>query len=238
LLVAGFPAGSFGTNCYVVAPAAGEQCVVIDPGQDAYDGVEEILTEHRLTPVAVLLTHGHIDHVWSVVPVCDAHDVPAYIHPEDRFMLADPGRSFGRPGESMFGGVTFAEPTDVIELADEQTISLAGLDFVVNTTPGHTPGSITFALPEAVFFSGDLIFAGSVGRTDFPGGSYDELMESIVRVVLPLDDELPILSGHGPATTVGQERATNPFVAEAIARGRGETPSPLWTPSAGPARGL
>ena len=92
MLVAGFPAGAFAANCYIVATAPGEQCVIIDPGQDAMPGIEEILAEHRLRPAAVLLTHGHIDHVWSVAPVCDAQGIPAYIHPADRALLSDPAR--------------------------------------------------------------------------------------------------------------------------------------------------
>lgn len=219
MLVEGFPAGSFGTNCYVVAPGPGEQCVVIDPGQDAAQGVEDLLREHRLAPVAVLLTHGHIDHVWSVVPVCGAHDVPAYVHPADRYMLSDPGRSFGLPpGQPVFGGLTFAEPSDVVELTGSDAITLAGLDFQVEHAPGHTEGSLTFRLGDAAFFSGDLVFAGSIGRTDLPGGDYETILDSLARVVLPLPDELPILSGHGPATTVGAERAANPYLAEAAAR--------------------
>jgi glyoxylase-like metal-dependent hydrolase (beta-lactamase superfamily II) len=219
MLVEGFPAGSFGTNCYVVAPAPGEQCVVIDPGQDATQGVEDVLREHRLRPVAVLLTHGHIDHMWSVVPVCGAHDIPAYVHPADRYMLADPGRGLGLPpGSPLFGGLTFAEPSDVVELTGSDAVTLAGLDFTVDHAPGHTGGSVTFRLGDAVFFSGDLVFAGSIGRTDLPGGDYETMLDSLARVVLPLPDELPILSGHGPATTVGAERAGNAYLAEAAAR--------------------
>ena len=233
MLVAGFPAGSFGTNCYVVAPAAGEQCVVIDPGQDAVDGIEEILTEHRLQPVAVLLTHGHVDHVWSVVPVCGAHEIPAYIHGADRAMMADPAAAFGQPGEPMFGRITFGEPSDVIELTGTTDIPLAGLEFRVDHTPGHTKGSMTFRLGAEVFFSGDLLFAGSIGRTDLPGGDFEEILDSLARVVLPLPDELPVLSGHGPATTVGAERAANPYLQEAIARAGGAPPAQLWTPSRG-----
>ena len=215
MLVAGFPAGSWGTNCYVVAPAAGEQCVVIDPGQDAVKGVDDIVREHRLQPVAVLLTHGHIDHIWSVVPVCGARDVPAYIHPADRYMLSDPGRSLGMPEGVAPFGLEWSEPADVVELAETTTVSLAGLDFTVDLAPGHTEGSITFRLPE-VFFSGDLVFAGSIGRTDLPGGNYESMLESLRRVVLPLPDDLPILSGHGPETTVGRERATNPVLRELV----------------------
>lgn len=215
MLIAGFPAGSWGTNCYVVAPAAGEQCVVIDPGQDAARGIDDLVREHRLMPVAVLLTHGHIDHVFSVVPVCGAHDVPAYIHPDDRYMLSDPGRALGAPPGTNVFGLEWAEPSDVVELTGEDRITLAGLDFDVRHAPGHTEGSVTFRADEA-FFSGDLVFAGSVGRVDLPGGSWEAMLESLRRVVLPLPDDLPILSGHGPATTVGRERATNPYLREAV----------------------
>src|SRR5260221_11111299 len=111
VLVAGFPAGSLGTNCYVVASAAGEQCVIVDPGEDAAAGVAEIVRENRLQPVAVLLTHGHLDHTMSVVPVCGDYGVPAYIHPEDRGMLADPAGSLGlAPGSAVFGQGAFHRP--------------------------------------------------------------------------------------------------------------------------------
>jgi glyoxylase-like metal-dependent hydrolase (beta-lactamase superfamily II) len=225
MLVAGFPAGSWGTNCYVVAPAAGEECVVVDPGQDAVAGIEEILREHRLKPVAVLLTHGHLDHCWSVAPVCGARDIPAYVHPDDRYMLADPARGFGLPAGQPVFGLTFSEPADVLPLADGMTVPLAGLDFEVRHAPGHTQGSVTFRLGDEVFFSGDVVFAGSIGRTDLPGGSYEAMLDSLARVVLPLPDPLPILSGHGPATTVGAERAANPYLAEAAARA-GLAPAP------------
>lgn len=217
MLVRGFPAGSWQTNCYVVAPGPGEQCVIVDPGQDAVRGIDDIVAEHRLEPVAVLLTHGHIDHIWSVAPVCGARDVPAYVHPADRYMLTDPGRAIGMPGNPF--GIEFTEPSDVIELTGQDDVTLAGMEFRVDSTPGHTPGSVTFRLGDAVFFSGDLIFQGTIGRTDFPGGSYDAILDSLARVVLPLPDELPILSGHGAPTTVGDERATNPFLREAAERG-------------------
>ncbi len=216
MLVAGFPAGSFATNCYVVAPAAGEECVVVDPGQDAERGIEQIVAEHRLKPVAVLLTHGHIDHMWSVLPVCGARGIPAYVHPADRPMLADPGIGLSPPTRSMIAGLRFAEPDDVRELAGSDDVSLAGLDFAVDHVPGHTKGSVTFRLGDAVFFSGDLLFRGGIGRTDLPGGDYDEMMASLTRVVLPLPDHLKVLSGHGRETTIGEERRTNPFLREAV----------------------
>ncbi|TNY35355.1 MBL fold metallo-hydrolase [Thermomonospora catenispora] len=231
MLVAGFPAGSFAANCYIVAPAAGEECVIIDPGQDAEEGIEEIVREHRLKPVAVIATHGHIDHVWSVAPVCGARDVPAYIHPADRDLLTDPakGLSLG-VGQQLFGGLRLSEPDDVRELADGMVLELAGLRFTVDHAPGHTPGSVTFRTPESgdqpqVMFSGDLLFAGSIGRTDLPGGSYEEILKSLARVCLPLPDETIVLPGHGQQTTIGRERATNPFLAD-------------LAPEQGPSRGL
>jgi hydroxyacylglutathione hydrolase len=218
LLVTGFPAEAFGTNCYVVAAGPGEQCLVVDPGIGVLDRLDEVLAEHRLHPAAVLLTHGHLDHTFSVVPVCDARDVPAYIHPLDRGQLADPWSGIGlRRGDPIFGvsGLTFAEPADVRELADGAVLSLAGLELTVRHAPGHTPGSVAFSLagPEApLFFSGDLLFAGSIGRVDLPGGSEEQMMRSLARVVLPLPDPTEVLAGHGPATTIGQERAANPYL--------------------------
>ena len=218
MLVRGFPAGSWQTNCYVVAPGPRQECVIVDPGQDSVRGIDQIVAEYGLKPVAVLLTHGHIDHIWSVAPVCGARDIPAYIHPDDRALLSDPMRGISAQSAPMIQGLEFTEPSDVVELTGTDDVSLAGMDFRVDVTPGHTPGSVTFRLGDVVFFSGDLIFQGAIGRTDLPGGSYDAILDSLARVVLPLPDELPILSGHGEATTVGDERARNPYLREAAAR--------------------
>jgi len=259
VLVAGFPAGAFAANCYIVASAPGTECVIIDPGQDAEAGINELLAEHRLKPAAVLLTHGHIDHVWSVAPVCGARGIPAYIHPDDRALLSDPAKGFPLgTGQQLFGGLEFTEPDDVKELADGMTLSLVGLEIIVNHAPGHTEGSVTFRLPldppvtppppsgtrittqgkskittaetadpasPGVLFSGDLLFAGSIGRTDLPGGDYPTILRSLARVCLTLPDETVVLSGHGPQTSIGAERRTNPFLADLV-------------PEAGPSRGL
>ncbi|MEV8018585.1 MBL fold metallo-hydrolase [Streptomyces sp. NPDC086554] len=231
MLIAGFPAGAWGTNCYLVAPAAGEECVIIDPGHQAAQGVEDALKKHRLKPVAVILTHGHIDHVASVVPVCGANDVPAWIHPDDRYMLSDPEKAIGRAfGAQLMGELTVGEPADLRELSDGAQLKLAGLDFSVAHAPGHTKGSVTFQLPESaegpsVFFSGDLLFAGSIGRTDLPGGSHTEILESLARVCLPLDDSTVVLPGHNEHTTIGRERATNPYLRQ-VAAGLGADAAP------------
>jgi hydroxyacylglutathione hydrolase len=215
VLVTGFPAGAFAANCYVVAPAPGEECVIIDPGQDAERGIEELLARYRLKPVAVLLTHGHIDHVWSVGPVCGAKGIPAWIHPADRGLLADPASGLAlNVGQQLFGGITFTEPDDVRELTDGAALELAGVQLTVGHVPGHTPGSVTFrggADDLDALFSGDLLFAGSIGRTDLPGGDHAAMLKSLART-LTLPDETVVLPGHGPQTTVGAERRTNPFL--------------------------
>jgi hydroxyacylglutathione hydrolase len=218
VLVAGFPAGSFQTNCYVVAPGPGEACVVVDPGQDAVEPLEALLAEHRLTPVAVLLTHGHFDHTFSVAPVCDGHDVPAYIHPGDRALLADPMKGLSREAAAFFGGrLELREPRSVEELADGRDLALAGLALRVGHTPGHTPGSVVFTTETEegveVVLAGDTLFAGSIGRTDLPGGDFGQMQESL-RTFLLRDDSAVVLPGHGPTTTVGRERASNPYLQD------------------------
>jgi glyoxylase-like metal-dependent hydrolase (beta-lactamase superfamily II) len=218
VLIAGFPSAVTDTNCWVVATGAGEQSVVIDPGIGIMGQLDEVIAERRLHPIAVLLTHGHFDHTFSVLPVCQARDVPAYIHPADRGQLADPWSGVGIPkGTPLFGSLTFAEPDDVRELAPRDKISLAGLDFAVTHAPGHSAGSVVFGLAgtdEPVVFSGDVLFAGSIGRTDLPGGSMAQMEDSLRNVMLPMDDTTVVHPGHGPSTTIARERATNPFLAE------------------------
>jgi hydroxyacylglutathione hydrolase len=226
MLVTGFPAGSFQTNCWLVAAAAGSEALVVDPGQDARDGIAELCRRHRLKPVAALLTHGHLDHVWTVAPLAGAHGIPAFVHPADRHLLTDPLAGFGPEARAAFGGLALQEPDDVRELADGQAVELAGLRLVVDHTPGHTPGHVTFRSAAegdqpGHLLAGDLVFAGSIGRTDLPGGSTEQMLASLASRFLPLDDETVVLPGHGPTTTVGRERATNPFLAglDPVSRG-------------------
>ncbi|MEO9325154.1 MBL fold metallo-hydrolase [Nocardioides sp. C4-1] len=228
MLIAAFPAGPWGTNCYVAATGAGSECVVIDPGKDAADGVAQVVREHRLKPVAVLITHGHVDHMWCVAPVAGTYDATAWIHPRDRHLLADPMQGMSRETTQMLlgGKHEFAEPDDVRELTDLQALELAGLTFVVDHTPGHTEGSVTFRTPygesngladvSELLFSGDLLFAGSIGRTDLPGGDHPTMLRSLRDKVLPLADDIVVLPGHGEQTSIGRERATNPFLRDLI----------------------
>jgi glyoxylase-like metal-dependent hydrolase (beta-lactamase superfamily II) len=207
--------------------------VVVDPGKDAASGVADVVREHRLKPTAVLVSHGHIDHMWCVAPVAGTYDATAYIHPRDRHLLSDPmaGMSTETAGMLLGGKYEFAEPDRVAELADLQTLTLAGLDFVVDHTPGHTEGSVTFRTPygeaddsdvSQLMFSGDLLFAGSIGRTDLPGGDHPSMLRSLRDKVLPLRDDVVVLPGHGEQTSIGRERATNPFLID-VASTRSET---------------
>jgi glyoxylase-like metal-dependent hydrolase (beta-lactamase superfamily II) len=234
VLVRGFPAAAFDTNCWVVAPAAGEECVVIDPGIGVEAELDGVLREHNLRPVAVLLTHGHLDHTFSVTPVCGAKGIPAWIHPGDRELLADPMKGLSPESRTMFGGrLEWTEPDDVALLDPEAPLELAGLRFAVDFAPGHTPGSVVFRTPGAdvagepappVMFSGDVLFQGSIGRTDLPGGSWAQMQDSLSRVVLTAPDDTVVYCGHGPSTTIGRERVANPFLQD--------------LPVAPPARGL
>ena len=237
MLVLTVPAAAFGTNCYVLAPAAGEECLVVDPGVGVVDSA---LRDHRVRPAAVLLTHGHLDHVYSVTPVCGSRGVPAYVHGEDRYRLADP-LSLLDPMvvamlEQQFGTkASWTAPDDIKPLFDGAELPLAGLTVRVDHAPGHTEGSVLFRLPgdgsssAETCLSGDVLFAGSIGRTDLPGGDYGAMLRSLATRILPLPDDTVVLPGHGPATTIGAERSTNPFLRglptrdhEQSARGHGD----------------
>jgi glyoxylase-like metal-dependent hydrolase (beta-lactamase superfamily II) len=231
VLIRSFPAGAFGTNCYAVATGAGssalrQECVVVDPGMDAVEPLARMLADNGLAPVAVVLTHGHLDHTFSVLPVCQGYDIPAYLHPADAGMLSDPMRWHGPALAPLVGQVALPDPADVKPLDDGATLSLAGVELTVRHAPGHTQGSVMFSVDlddSPGLLAGDVLFAGSVGRVDLPGGSWADMLTSLRDVVLPLDDQTVVLPGHGPATTIGRERATNPYLAEAAdaPKGRG-----------------
>ena len=224
MLVRGFPAQAFDTNCYVIAPGRGEQCVVVDPGIGVEQQLDALLREHDLQPVAVLLTHGHLDHTFSVTPVCGARGIPAWISSGDRDQLADPVKYLSAGSANLFGGrLEWSEPDDVRLLDPEVPLEIAGLRIGIDLAPGHTTGSVVFRLPgeevhgepgAPVLVSGDVLFAGSIGRTDLPTGSWEQMQASLRDVVLPLSDDTVVLPGHGPATTIGRERASNPYLQD------------------------
>lgn len=221
MLITGFPAGSWATNCYVVASGPGEPCLIVDPGQDSIDGVTALIREHRLAPAAILLTHGHIDHVWSVAPLGHDFGIPAVIHADDRYRLVDPaGTSFAAARDQVLAmtknALELTEPDEIRTFDADGSLELAGISLTVRHAPGHTEGSSVFELGSdaPTMFSGDLLFAGSVGRTDLPGGDPAAMRASLSRVVLAAPDHMVVMPGHGPQTTIGAERASNPFLQE------------------------
>jgi hydroxyacylglutathione hydrolase len=218
VLILGFPSGALQANCYVVATGPSRACVVVDPGDDAADRVDELCIEHDLTPVAVLLTHGHFDHVGSAADLSARHGIGAHIHGGDRHMLADPMAAVSAQFAAMLAGQTFPpEPAIVVSIEQSGPLGIPGVPIEAIHTPGHTAGSICYAVAAdgerpGVLFTGDTLFAGTVGRSDLPGGDGSQLIRSIRDDLLTWPDDTVVLPGHGPASTIGDERRTNPFL--------------------------
>ena len=205
----------FATNCWVIAPGEGSECIIVDPGMpDISRDIEMIVEEHKLKPVAALLTHGHLDHTFSIKPLADGYQIPAYIHSEDRRFIADPLALHGEQFAAQLAGIEFTEPLDVKELKNNEVLELLGMKIVAIHAPGHTRGSLMFVINEELLVSGDVLFAGSIGRTDLPTGSAKDMQESLRKKVLPLSDDLRVLTGHGPETTIKFERKNNPYLKE------------------------
>ena len=174
------------------------------------------LKEFDLKPVAILVTHGHLDHTFSVQPICDGYGIPAMIHSEDRELLLYPERAHGAELMKQLQGMDWIEPKEVIEIKDGDTFELVGLSLKAIHAPGHTKGSTMFEVDGEVLIAGDVLFAGSIGRTDLPGGSWSQMERSLREKVLPLPDLMQVLPGHGPETSIGRERKYNQFLAQLL----------------------
>lgn len=207
--IAGFAAGPFQTNCYVVSN--GDRAFVIDPGLGAHEAVSQLVQEQGLTVEAVVLTHGHIDHIRDAA----AFGLETFIHPADAFMLLR-GEGVSEQARQLYDASAMPPIDNPTPLEDGQTLTVAGVDLRIVHAPGHSPGCVMLVADEVVF-SGDVLFRGSIGRTDLPDSDPAQMQESLRGPVWDLDDELQVLPGHGPATTVAQERATNPYLRQANA---------------------
>jgi glyoxylase-like metal-dependent hydrolase (beta-lactamase superfamily II) len=195
LEVVSMPLGVYGTNCYVVAQPESSEAVVVDPG-DTPDTVARVLDDRGWTPRGILVTHGHIDHIGGINGVADAYQIEVWAPRGEAVKL--------REHES-----AAYEPQHLLE--GDETVELAGISFRTFAVPGHSSASIAYAT-EGIVFSGDVLFAGSIGRTDLEGGDLDTLVASIGRLMDALPGETIVASGHGPATTLERERQTNPFL--------------------------
>jgi glyoxylase-like metal-dependent hydrolase (beta-lactamase superfamily II) len=200
--------GEYQTNCYVLRTNdSAKDCLIIDPGLEA-DELVEFLDEQKLNPVAVVLTHGHIDHIAGVAALRSRFpEIKVYIHTLDAEMLTEPGINL-----SAMSGMAFVTEPEDVSLKERDEIDLTGVKLLVLHTPGHTPGGISLYSKEAgVVFVGDTLFADSIGRTDFPGGSMSQLLNGVREKLFTLPEETQVYPGHGPATTIAAEKAHNPF---------------------------
>ena len=209
----------FETNCWILATAAGQEAVIVDPGigrPNLVKSISEKISEHKLKPVAVLITHGHLDHMFSVVPLTTEIPMRTFISPDDRFLLTNPLAALDKGGVSKqlitTFGADFKEPSDVVELEDFSRFEIAGLDIGAIFAPGHTKGSVVFTVNDEQLISGDVLFAGSIGRTDLPTGSASDMRKTLRERILTLPDGLNVLPGHGGQTTIATERVRNPYL--------------------------
>ena len=222
MLILGFPAGEFATNTYAVAAEPGAECLIVDPGKEAFGGLNDLVGRYRLEPAGVVLTHGHMDHTWDAVPVAERYGVPVYVHAADRFMVGAPARGLPDdfPGH-LLDGHPGAEPADLRELrGDRGLLRFGELDVEVLHTGGHTPGSVLVHVRdggagEGALFTGDALLRGEIGRTDGPGGDAEVLRASLARHCADLPDRTSLFPGHGSSTTLGAERSAHPWLAAA-----------------------
>lgn len=211
-----FPVSPLMANCYLVS-GDGDHAVVVDPGIQAFPAARQVVAETGLTPVAVLLTHGHVDHAGDAHLVAAEYDVPVHCHSADHPMLTEPALGLGSAFTALlrqWGVDVLPAPSQLHEHPEAQ--SVAGLTIRAVHLPGHTPGSVVLGVSDAaeeVWFTGDVLFAGSIGRTDLPGGSMAQMTESLGRLASTVPAGATVLPGHGPSTTMAGELATNPYLA-------------------------
>lgn len=233
VVIASFPAGPLAANCYVLSAGTDDSCVVVDPGMGAADRLDEACQRLGLRPVAILLTHGHFDHVADAATVADRYDAGCWIGPADRPWLSDPLAALTEDFHPLV--TEYADPAAAREPAvmltaeagdsgDVATLNVAGMRIELIPAPGHTPGATLFRTPYSdesgsyqLLFTGDVLFAGTVGRTDLPGGDQPTMDRTLSTTLLSpsrLPDETVVLPGHGSQTTLGRERAGNPYLLQ------------------------
>ncbi|MDX1764272.1 MAG: MBL fold metallo-hydrolase [bacterium] len=207
MIIETIPVGPLEVNCYIVAAGPGQDAVVIDPGDEA-EKILERLGSYQLKLKTILNTHGHFDHIGANSPLKQATGAEIVVHEKDGPLLEAADRQ-----AAMFGLTATPSPPPDRTVAHDDTIDVGGLSFRVIGTPGHTEGGVSFFVDQALF-CGDTLFAASIGRTDLPGGSFRDLIQSIQQRILPLGDHIVLYPGHGPASTVSKEKRSNPFIME------------------------
>jgi len=218
MFIESITAGPWQTNTYVVGGDGSGEVLVIDAGIDSYGPIGVLLEERGWVLAGVLATHGHVDHIADAARLANEAGVPVWLHGADAFMLTHPSAGIGGDAGplmvELFGADRLPEPDELIDLADCGEVEVAGVRLAVVHAPGHSPGSVVFvATGDPVVFTGDVVFANSIGRTDLPGGDSATMMATLREVVARLPVDSRLLPGHGPTTTLAQEFASNPYLA-------------------------
>lgn len=227
LLVERVVAKFFGTNCWIIAPSQGSECIVVDPGigiPNLVTEIRECISALKLKPVAIFVTHGHLDHIFSVLPLqsdCGISEV--ILHKSDRDLLSKPERGLGANGLALmkdlggqFGLPKFEEPSGIREISEDSSFTLAGMSFDIGHTPGHTPGSLIATIENECVVTGDTLFRGAIGRTDLPRGSISDMELTLREKISTLPGHLEVLPGHGEKTRMENEIKSNPYIKAAL----------------------
>lgn len=228
LLVDRVVADFYQTNCWIIAPGPNSECVIVDPGiaiPSLNPVIQSKLAQHNLKIGAVIITHGHLDHTFSLISnISDFIDIDCYVHEADRDLLSNPERAMGPQSQQLVIQLkqqvnpllSFQEPRQTWSLQDGARLTLGEMKFEIHHTPGHTPGSIVAKVNEELLISGDVLFRGSIGRTDLPRGSIADMERSLREKISTLPDELRVLPGHGDETNIGLELRTNSYLQAAM----------------------
>ena len=220
MLVRQVVADFFETNCWIIAKGANQECLVVDPGisrPSLVNRIKEEIQRFKLKPVAIVVTHGHLDHTYSVLPLSKEIPMRTYISKKDKYLLQDPYAALQKDSGIQYlidqiAKENIGEPSDVYALSDVENFEIAGMKIESKLAPGHTAGSMVFEVEGEFLISGDVLFAGAIGRTDLPTGSMPMMKKTLKNIILKMTDELNVLPGHGVQTTIAEEKRSNPYL--------------------------
>ena len=220
MLVKQVVADFFETNCWIIAKGANQECLVVDPGisrPSLVNRIKEEIQRFKLKPVAIVVTHGHIDHTYSVLPLSKEIPMRTYISKKDKYLLKDPYAALQKDSGIQYlidqiAKENIGEPSDVYAISDVENFEIAGMKIESKLAPGHTAGSMVFEVESEFLISGDVLFAGAIGRTDLPTGSMPMMKKTLKNIILKMTDELNVLPGHGVQTTIAEEKRSNPYL--------------------------